>query len=215
MSFELDTCSLRDVIVIVCVRETLSLPSITENKCSIIAPTRKRGKTLALVLKQIRLLFVSLWEKREERREKCEARTYNNCERFMLIVLFAPSPLLTASCSACCRSSKSFTLLNDDYYPHSIHNEIRWELLSSSIFFGEQGKGEKKTEINNRIRQFTKQKKNKLLKEWYKHIHIYIDMSTKEIVVLFQEHYQARQLKEKNIYDQNIVKYKDIHKHKM
>jgi hypothetical protein len=134
MSFELDTCSLRDVIVIVCVRETLSLPSITENKCSIIAPTRKWGKTLALVLKQIRLLFVSLWEKRkekrEERREKYGARTYNNCERFMLIVLFAPSPSLTASCSACCRSSKSFTLLNDDYYHHSIHNEIRWELLS-------------------------------------------------------------------------------------
>jgi hypothetical protein len=40
-------------------------------------------------------------------------------------------------------------------------------------------------------------------------------MSTKEIIVLFQEHYQARQLKEKNIYDQNIVKDKDIHKHKM
>jgi hypothetical protein len=30
MSFELDTCSLRDVIEIVCVRETLSLHSITE-----------------------------------------------------------------------------------------------------------------------------------------------------------------------------------------
>jgi len=44
MSFELDTYSLRDVIVIICVRETLSLTSITENKCSIIALTIKRRR---------------------------------------------------------------------------------------------------------------------------------------------------------------------------
>jgi hypothetical protein len=114
-------------------RESLSLSNIIENKCSIISPTRKKEKTRALVLKQIRLLFVSLWEKRHERRGKCRAKTYNNCERFMLIVLFAPSPPLSTSC----RTSKSFTLLNDDYHPHAIYNEIHGELLSSSGFFFE------------------------------------------------------------------------------
>lgn len=49
----------------------------------------------------------------------------------MLIVLFASSPSLSTSSSASSRSSKSFTLLNDDYHPHSIHNEIHGELLFS------------------------------------------------------------------------------------
>jgi hypothetical protein len=60
MSFELGTCSLRDGIVIVWMKESISLSNIIENKCSIITPTRKKEKTRALVLKLIRLLFVSL-----------------------------------------------------------------------------------------------------------------------------------------------------------
>jgi hypothetical protein len=45
MSFELDTYSLRDVIVIVWVREILSLVNITENKCSIVTMTMKTSRS--------------------------------------------------------------------------------------------------------------------------------------------------------------------------
>ena len=63
MSFELDSCSLRDVIVIGCVRKppfSLSLYLSSScvwphrNKCSIITPTRKGEKTNALAFKPIR-----------------------------------------------------------------------------------------------------------------------------------------------------------------
>jgi hypothetical protein len=60
MSFELDSCSLRDVIVIGCVRKPAFFLSVYlsphRNKCSIIAPTRQGEKTNALALKLIRLL---------------------------------------------------------------------------------------------------------------------------------------------------------------
>jgi hypothetical protein len=97
----------------------------------------KKEKKRTLVLKQIGSLLVSLL--RKEKREKSVARTYKNCERFMLIVLFT----LSASCSACYRSSNNFILLNDDYHPHStIYYEIHWELPSSSVFFSrEQSEG--------------------------------------------------------------------------
>jgi hypothetical protein len=44
ISFELDTCSLHDVIVMVCVRERVALLSIRENKCTIIAPMKKKKR---------------------------------------------------------------------------------------------------------------------------------------------------------------------------
>lgn len=69
----------------------------------------------------------------------------------MLIVLFASSPSLSTSSRASSspsRSSKSFILLNDDDHPHSIHNEIHGELLSSSGFFSRERESMTKGEKN-------------------------------------------------------------------
>ncbi len=140
MSFELGTCSLRDVIVIVWMIESISLSNIIENKCTIITPMRKQEKTRALVLKLIRLLFVSLWEKRHERRRKNAERRHITTMSVSCWLYYLHHQRVVKSSS----SSKSFTLLNDEYHPHSIHKEIHWELLSSSVsFLNSMAKGEK------------------------------------------------------------------------
>jgi hypothetical protein len=59
----------------------------------------------------------------------------------MLIVLFAPSLLLSANCSVCDRSSKSFTLLND-YHPslYTQRNPLGIAVVIH-LFFRERGEG--------------------------------------------------------------------------
>jgi hypothetical protein len=75
MSFELDTCSLRDVIVIVCVRKTFAMHGINEASARSSRHVgrgereRARGKTRASLLEQIRLL---LGEERENEKRSIE-----------------------------------------------------------------------------------------------------------------------------------------------
>ena len=68
MSFELDTCSLRDVIVIVYVRKTFAMHSIIEASARSSHQQERGRKTRALVLEQIRLLLRN--ERERERRKK-------------------------------------------------------------------------------------------------------------------------------------------------
>lgn len=122
------------------------------NKCSIMAATRMRTRegekerwdggegTRALVLKQIRLVLVSHRQKGEKGKRR--ARIDNKCvERFMLIVLFAPSPSTSTRGSS--RNSKQDLIsLNDGKQAQrALYNKLHRELLSSYVyvrFFEEQ-----------------------------------------------------------------------------
>jgi hypothetical protein len=95
---------------------------------------REMGETTrALVLKQIRLVLVSHREKGEKGKRR--ARIDNKCvERFMLIVLFAPSPS-TSTRGPSRNSKQDLILLNDGKQAQCvIYNKLHRELLSSYVY---------------------------------------------------------------------------------